>query len=141
MAQHPFASPAWIGALRDYLELRAGELGALLDGARFSVCEVYEDVPAEVNASSTVRVHWAVGPDGLEFDEQERDDVDLKVVAPWAVIAPLARIAVRGDAERATALRRGLGAGLRDGSIRATARGESPPFMDQVHDDMAEQTA
>lgn len=140
MARHPFASPAWIASLRRYLDQHATELGKRLEGRSFSVCEVYEHVPGQVNERDTIAISWEVGPAGLRFEEIEREDVDLKVVAEWSAIAPLAEIAVRGDAGRAADLRRGMVAGLKGGTIRVVSRGASPAFMDRVHDDMADRT-
>jgi hypothetical protein len=138
---YPFASGPWAAFVHGYLVARRDELVGMLDGADFSLCEVYTHVPREIDPRGRVAIAWAFRGGDLRFALEETTDVDLYVEAEWAVIEPLARTvvgtdpAVRAQVDAATA------EAIRAGRFRVARRGPVPAFLAELHDDLARHTA
>ena len=92
--RHRFASEAWLSGVEQAIDACVTEARSAgqLDGVSFSLCEVYESVPPEVNSAG--RVVWSLVLDGgdAKFARTELDEADLKVVADYEVLEPVVRV-------------------------------------------------
>lgn len=138
--RYPFASPAWAAALHGYLVARGAEMAAE-HGQDFSICEVYTEVPGDVNDLDRVPVTWGFADGAAWFELTERDDVDMKVVGTWEVLAPLARVVYADDPDGAAASHVALGEALAAGTLQVTRTGAPPEVLGRLHDDLARLTA
>lgn len=136
-ACYPFGSAPWRGLLHGYLLAKADEFAATLEGRDFSLCEVYTDVPVDVDPADRVAVTWGFRGGRLWFAPEERDEVDIKVVIDWATVAPLARLAVAGDEEVQARMNEALGRAAASGKLAVTQRVPMPSFVATMHDDLA----
>ena len=91
--KHEFASPAWIEDARESLQATVAELGALLDGVRFGVCETYTDPPLHLRREGSDEISWYFVIDGptAEVGEGMRTDVDHAITADYTVAIPYAK--------------------------------------------------
>jgi hypothetical protein len=90
-----FASVEWIDAVRCVFEqvvASSAESGELDDTYEFSICEVYENVPSEINSANRVAWLMRVQHGMVSFAAEEADDVDFKVVGDYEVVGPLTRV-------------------------------------------------
>jgi hypothetical protein len=140
--KHEFASPGWLALVRSITTDQVAGNAADLIGAKFGICEVYTDVPTRLDQSGRVAWHFYLLDDHLDWALGEVDDVDFKVVAPWSVIQPLARLVVAGD----KAVRRDMNAAMEQAvqAGLAAIKGSSangPRALAPLHDLIAGRTA
>lgn len=113
-------SDAWLTAVHEVLEsivTQAGQNG-LLDGIDYSMCEVYTHVPSHVSSNERVAWHFRVRGNSLHFSRDEAHDVDVKVTAEWAAVAPYARLEIVDGTEESVALNAGLAAAIAAGRMQ-----------------------
>ena len=136
-----FASNAWLDALRSIMVQRAEAAnGDLPDG--FSMCEVFTDVPAEVNDSSRVAWHCRVADGAFAWELGEVDDVQRKIVADWETILPVARTVFAEDPAKAAEVQQAMAKALAEGKVSVTGGlGPQPTVFAAVHDEIARLTA
>ena len=102
--KYEFLSKPWFAALHAIIWEKARN--ASDPNLRYSICEVFTDVPSSLATLPGGRVAWHAIVRGSEvlFGLSERDDVDLKATADYGAVLPLARFDTRGQADRATEL-------------------------------------
>ena len=142
-AKYEFGSRGWFEALRAAIERTAREAGPEIEGLRWTICEVFLDVPTHLAQTSDGKAAWHARVRGreVEFGLGEIDDADLKIVTDYATALPLARTRLAdGDAQaRVTeTLAQAVMAGRMQihGSLDAR-----PPLFSGLHDEMVLVTA
>ena len=138
-ALYPFAGAEWLAALHITNVMAADQYAEWLDGREYSICETYVDVPTEVDPPGRVSWTLRVSGDRVSFAAVECDDVDLKVVADWAIYRAIVRMTMATEAAQ---IQEFMGKAVADGTI--TIVGEMttiPPFAPKAHDAMASVTA
>ncbi len=85
-----FASPLWL----DFVARQLQELAAEYPDFRYSNCSVYTDVPRSIRGESSSRVAYSFsimgGEAEMSLQEVDANEVDVKVIANWSKILPLA---------------------------------------------------
>ncbi len=76
-----FASPAWIQLAQTTLTDLVSAYGNPDD--EFSVCEVFLNVPADVNAESTVAWHFFIKGTDLKSGVGEADEVEVRIAVEY----------------------------------------------------------
>ena len=89
--KHPFASPAWVAQAGSALEEIVAEHGE--EGAKFSVCEIFFDAPAEFADEDGVAA-WHIRVDGksVHVATGRIADADVCIQATWETSLPGARL-------------------------------------------------
>jgi len=132
-----FASDEWLIALERTIDACIAEARSAdqLEGVTFSLCEVYESVPPEVN--STGRVVWSLVLDGGEakFSRTELDEADLKVVADYEVLEPVVRVVF--DQGPPPEVAEALAAAAKQGRFRIHRGVPSPEAIASLHNRVA----
>ena len=105
-ARLEFCSPAWIAAVRRFIEERAATSD--LAGVEVSFSEIFTDPPAHLDPQGRGRIGWyfEVAGGRVVVDAGILENADVNITGDYATVLPLARI-VHGDdpAEAARALR------------------------------------
>ena len=101
----------------------------------FSLCEVYEDVPVDVNPAG--RVAWSAVLDGekVTFSWAERDTADLKVVADYEVLQTI--VSVKFDPDPPPDVMHELGAATEQGRFKIDRAAPSPEAIASLHNRVA----
>ena len=135
--RYGFASDEWLTALEQTVDACIAEARAAgqLDGVAFSLCEVYESVPVQVNPGG--RVAWSLVLEGgdAKFARTELDEADLKVVADYEVLEPVVR--VRFDQGPPPEVAEALAAAGKQGRFRIHRGVPSPEAIASLHNRVA----
>jgi hypothetical protein len=120
--KHELCSEAWVEAARVYLENALAQLGPEVEGARFSLCEVFTDAPPHLADGAGGQVGWWFTIDGprVEVGHGVRHDVEPRVVVDYQSVLPLVRTLYSENPQAAEA--------ARERRRKAVERGEAPPF-------------
>jgi len=102
--KYAFATPEWFACLNGIAVERAAAVGAKHPDVRFSMCEVFNNVPTSLSNTGRLAWHVVIRGTEVEFGTTERDDVDLKYIADFDAIRPLAHYDTQGSPERAAEL-------------------------------------
>src|SRR5277367_6479732 len=100
--KYEFLSKPWFAALHAIILEKARNAALSDPDLRYSICEVFTDVPSPLATLPGGRVAWhaIVRGSDVVFALSDRDDVDLKATADYGAVLPLARFDTRGDADR-----------------------------------------
>ncbi len=98
---YPFASRPWLAALHATICEKARQAAPDFS---YAICEVFTDVPAEVAPDGRVAWHARIRGEDVSFDLSEIEAADMKAVADYASVLPLARFDTRNDPDRAAEL-------------------------------------
>jgi hypothetical protein len=140
-AAYEFGGAEWLAMLRGVFETTVAE-GGHANEIEFSMCEVYTDVPVRISAEPTVAWHLRVTGSRLTFIAEEADDVDVKIVGEWALLAELGacEYGASGPPPEALALvSRATAAGRFQFTASPTMR-SAPPGFATVHNEVARRT-
>lgn len=104
--KYEFLSRPWFAALHAIIWEKSRNASSSDANLRYSICEVFTDVPSSLATLPGGRVAWhaIVRGSDVVFGLSERDDVDLKATADYSAVLPLARFDTRGQADRAAEL-------------------------------------
>lgn len=143
MQRYEMASAAWLAMVEDVLQaaITGARTRGELDGTRFSMCEVYTDVPPSV--SDTSRVAWTirVTEQASTFELAERDDVDIKVVGDWATLLRFARVEFGDEPPERTEAGAALIGAITAGRVRISGDPRQRPHLFAgTHDEIAHRT-
>lgn len=88
-----FASPQWLDALKSMIERYMALAPPDLE---LSICEVFTGVPKHLDKDGNGIIAWHCRISGgrLDFCEGAIDDADIKTVADYAFVLPLARMKI-----------------------------------------------
>ena len=131
--KYEFASEDWLSALERTIDAcveEAREAGQL-EGVSFSVCEVYEDVPVEVNPAGRVTWSAVLSGEKVAFSRAELATADLKVVADYQVLKPVVK--VEFDQGPPPDVVQALGAATEQGRFRIDRAAPSPEAIASLH--------
>ena len=141
--KHEFGSPGWFDALRRAIERIAREGGPDVDQVRWSVCEVFVDVPPHLAQTPVGKAAWHCRIRGREvaFGLGEIEDADLKVVADYATALPLSRTLL-ADPEAQARVNQTLMEAVMAGKMQIKGSLDArPPAFAGLHDAMVAVTA
>ena len=136
-----FATPGWLDVVQAAFRQCARDAGAAAAAQDFSICEVYENIPAVINAAGRLTWTMRLRAGTVDFVRAETDDVDLKIVGDYYTMHPIAAFVIGGDPDRQREQNRRLGKGLKAGAIRVTGTPDLPACLLPAHDRIAAQTA
>ncbi len=141
--KYRFASNEWFAALHAIFCERARLVAETEPGFSYSICEVLTNVPGDLATLPGRRTAWHAIIRGADvmFERTERDDVELKNVADYESVLPLARFDTGNSRERAATLQQMSQALLADGRLQivGTPRRNLGPFR-SIHDAIARLT-
>lgn len=141
--RYEFSSAEWVAVARQHLQEAARDVD--LSGVRLSFNEVFTDAPAHLGTDSEGRIGWYVRvADGrIEVECGILDEADLRIVADYQTVLPLARMVFAGndalaaEAGRKVAEATAAGKMRREGDDQATAQ---HAWMAGLHDALARRT-
>ena len=136
-----FASPGWFKFLHQTIEqlVRGAE-----DDLRWSICEVFNDVPEHLSQAPdrTASWHCRIRGSDVKFGQGEIQDADFKVVADYQTVLPLARLVLANDPAAEALVAEVSEKGAADGKLRFEGDREArPASLEGLHDAMARVTA
>jgi hypothetical protein len=104
--KYRFASLPWFAALHALICEKARMAAIDQPDFSYSICEVFTAVPAELAPAPDGRIAWhsIVRGADVEFELSEIDKADMKAVADYASVLPLASYDTEGVPERAAEL-------------------------------------
>jgi hypothetical protein len=134
-----FASPAWIAALRELLDVYTAKAGP---GLELSICEVFTKVPKHLDKHGTGVIAWhCLIRDGrVHFEETPIPEADVRTEVDYEFILPVARRIytpeIMAEVEAYTAK------GIAEGKMKSTSRDRSkvPSVFIGMHNELAERT-
>lgn len=141
--RYEFAGPGWMAFMHGMMVERAARLATEPPEVAWSICEVFTDPPRDLSRNGRPLAWYAEVRGGqVEFGGTERDDVDVKIVADYNAVLPLARYDTRGDPARAAELA-AAGQALRDQGLMTIVgdRAGRDPRVGNFHDAIARVTA
>ncbi len=139
--KYEFGSAGWFDALRRAIERLARDAG---EEVRWSVCEVFVDVPAHLAQTPDRKAAWHCRTRGREvaFGLGEIDDADLKIFADYATALPLARTMLDAGPEIQAKVNETLAIAMTTGKMRILGSLDArPPAFASLHDEMVRVTA
>lgn len=104
--KYRFASRPWFAALHAIICEKAAMAARSQPDFSYSICEVFTGVPAELATEPQGRCAWHAVIRGakVEFALSEVDNADMKAVADYTSVLPLASYDTKGIPERAAEL-------------------------------------
>lgn len=104
--KYEFLSKPWFAALHGIICEKARIAASSDPDFSYSICEIFTDVPSHLATLSDGRTAWHASVRGSDvvFGLSERNDVDLKAVADYSAVLPLARIVANGKTDRVAEL-------------------------------------
>jgi len=91
-----FASPAWIELAESILTDLVRTQGK--SGEEFAVCEVFRNVPDQIDPEGTVAWHFRITDRSVVVGVGEVEDVDMHIVAEYTEALVAARLVYPPDA-------------------------------------------
>ena len=141
-----FASAEWVDAMRSIIEGKLREGKVDLTGIASSFCEESTDPPGHLLPEGAKSIGWyfRIADGRVEVGQGVLDAADVKIVADYATVLPLARMVFANNpqaaAEAAKVMEEAAAAGKirREGDATAAA---AIPALATLHDDIARLTA
>ena len=142
--RYEFSSAEWVAVARQHLQEASRD--ADLSGVSFTFNEVFTDAPAHLGTDAEGRIGWyvRVQDGGVEVERGILDDADIRIVADYQTVLPLARMVFAGnealaaEAGRKVAEATAAGKMRREGDDQAMA---GHAWMGGLHDALARRTA
>ena len=142
--RYEFSSAEWVAVARQHLQEAAQ--GVDLSGVSFTFNEVFTDAPAHLGTDDEGRIGWyvRVQDDRIEVERGILDEADLRIVADYQTVLPLARMVFAGNEALAAEAGRKVAAATAAGKMRwegddQTTAGQA--WMGGLHDALARRTA
>jgi hypothetical protein len=137
---YPFASRPWLAALHATICEKARQAPPDFS---YAICEVFTGVPAELAANGRIAWHAKIRGDEVSFDLSEVEVADMKAVADYVSVLPLAHYDTMGDPERASELQAMSQALVAKGKLQlsGSSLAASANPLASLHDAMARLTS
>ena len=143
--RYQFASRPWFAALHAVICEKARGAAAAQPDFSYAICEVFTGVPAELGPDAGGRIAWHAIVRGGEvtFDLREIATADMKAVADYASVLPLAHYDTKGRPERASELQAMSQALIAKGKLHlsGSSLAASANPLASLHDTMARLTS
>ena len=139
MTKFEFASPEWIAALRELLQVYTKKAGPQLD---LSICEIFTGVPKHLdkNGDGVIAWHCRIRNGQVHFEETPIAEADVHTKVDYDFIVPVARRVytpeVMDEVNAYTAR------GVAEGKMISTGKNRTkvPPEFYDMHNDLALRT-
>ncbi|MBC2778940.1 hypothetical protein [Parasphingopyxis marina] len=134
-----FASDAWLEKLCELLEKYTALAGPELE---LSICEVFTGVPKHLdkNGNGVIAWHCHIVGGEVVFEDGEIESADLKTVADYDFVLPLARLTIDDTTQEEYLRLQKLGA--ETGKLSGSGdKSKVPQSFYAMHNEMAEMTA
>jgi hypothetical protein len=139
MDKFEFASPAWLAALKEQLEIHTGRESKDFD---LTICEIFTNVPKHLdkNGNGVIAWHCKIAGGKVHFEETAIPEADIHSEADYAFIVPVAKWVytpeVMKEVDAYTAK------GIAEGKMipRSKNRGKVPPHFVEMHNNLAVRT-
>jgi len=139
MDKFEFASPAWLAALKELLEVHTRREGRDFE---LTICEVFTGVPKHLdkNGNGVIAWHCKIKDGRVHFEETAIPEADVHSEADYDFIVPVAKWVytpdVMKDVEAYTAK------GIAEGKMipRSKNRNRVPPHFVEMHNALAVRT-
>lgn len=140
--KYEFASRPWFAALHAVICEKAAVAAKANPDFSYRICEVFTGVPERLAAGGRIAWHAVVRGSNVEFDLSEIEEADMKAVADYNSVLPLATYDTRGIAERAAELQAKSQALIGAGHLQITGSSlaASANPMSSLHDSIARLT-
>lgn len=139
MDKFEFASPAWLAALKEQLDIHTSRAGKDFE---LTICEIFTNVPKHLDkhGNGTIAWHCHIKDGKVRFEETAIPEADVHSEADYAFILPVAKWVytpdVMKDVEAYTAK------GIAEGKMipRSKNRGKVPSHFTEMHNYLAVRT-
>jgi hypothetical protein len=142
VTKYEFATPEWFACLHGIVLERAASAYTRNPNVRFSMCEVLTGAPASLSPDGKLAWHVVIHGAKVEFGASERDDVDMKYIADFEAVKPLAHYGTEDKPERIAELGKLVEGLMQQGELRLIG-GRSPgsDAVGSFHDAIVRVTA
>ncbi len=142
--KYEFASRPWFAALHAIVCEKARAAAAADPDFSYTICEVFRDVPPQLATAPGGKAAWhaRISGSNVEFGLSEIDGADMKAVAEYTSVLPLAQYDTRGDPRRAAELQAMSQALVAAGrlTVSGTTPSASGGALSTLHDSIARLT-
>jgi hypothetical protein len=140
--KYEFASRPWFAALHAIICEKAAAAADIQPDFTYRICEVFTGVPERLSSSGRIAWHAIVRGRAVTFDLSEIDEADMKAVADYPSVLPLANYDTKGVPERAAELQAMSQALVAAGrlTITGSSLAASANPMSSLHDSIAKLT-
>lgn len=143
-ARYEFSSAEWVAVARQHLQDAARNMD--LSGVSFAFNEVFTDASEHLGTDGEGRIGWyvRVADGSVEVERGILDGADVRIVADYQTVVPLARMVFAGNEELAAEARRKVAAATAAGKMRREGNDQAlarHTWMAGLHDALARRTA
>ncbi len=137
-----FGSSGWLDVLRGAYEEAVANGGDEARSTSFTMCEVYTDVPADLEPTGRIAWHCRLHEGVVAFKPFDEPAADVHLTLDYASVLPMGRLVVDGNAEKEAEMQRMAATAVRAGKfiVKGDLR-KRPAFLAGVHDAVARMTA
>jgi len=139
MEKFEFASPQWIAALKDLLNVYTAKAGP---GLELSICEIFTGVPKHLDkhGNGVIAWHCTIKDGKVHFEETAIPEADVRTEVDYEFVLPLARKVYAPDDMKEIEAYSAKGAA--EGKMISTSKDRSkvPPIFVGMHNDLAVRT-
>ncbi|HVP84879.1 MAG TPA: hypothetical protein VMS78_09170 [Rhizomicrobium sp.] len=139
MEKLEFASPEWIAALKDLLNVYTQKAGP---GLELTICEIFTGVPKHLDkhGNGIIAWHCKIKDGKVHFEETAIPEADVRTEVDYQFVLPLARKVYSPDDMKEVEAYQAKGAA--EGKMISTSKNRSkvPPVFIGMHNDLAVRT-
>lgn len=139
MEKFEFASPEWIAALKDLLNVYTQKAGP---GLELSICEIFTGVPKHLDkhGNGIIAWHCTIKDGKVHFEETAIPEADVRTEVDYEFVLPLARKVYSPDYMQE--IEAYSAKGVAEGKMKSTSKDRSkvPPVFVGMHNDLAVRT-
>lgn len=139
MEKLEFASPEWIAALKDLLNVYTQKAGP---GLELTICEIFTGVPKHLDkhGNGVIAWHCKIKDGKIHFEETAIPEADVRTEVDYQFVLPLARKVYSPDDMKEVEAYQAKGAA--EGKMISTSKNRSkvPPVFIGMHNDLAVRT-
>jgi len=139
MDKFEFASPAWLAALKEQLDIHTSRAGRDFE---LTICEIFTNVPKHLDkhGNGTIAWHCRIKDGKVHFEETAIPEADVHSEADYNFILDIARWVYTPEVmPKVDAL---FAKGAAEGKVisRSKNRGKVPPHFTEMHNYLAVRT-
>ncbi|MDA0790283.1 MAG: hypothetical protein O2780_12600 [Proteobacteria bacterium] len=141
--KYEFCSSQWVDYARQYLKQASD--GADLSGIEIVFNEVFTDAPDHLALDDKGRTGWylRVANSEVEVDRGILDQADVRIIADYDTILPLARMVFAGNTKLAAEAQQAIAAATESGKMHRegdATKMAGLPWTGELHDALARRT-
>ncbi|HEY1836692.1 MAG TPA: hypothetical protein VGG36_03485 [Rhizomicrobium sp.] len=139
MTKFEFASPQWLAALRELLDVYTKKAGP---GLELSICEIFTEVPKHLdkNGDGVIAWHCRIKDGHVHFEETAIPEADVHSQSNYDFVVPIARRVYTPEVMDEVNAYFAKGQGEGKTISKSKNRNKVPPEFVGMHNDLAVRT-